>query len=259
MLCTASESPWSNGKSKKTVGILKEGMRKLKEDGVKGRDWILMWMVSAKNDRIMNGGYSPNQKVFGIYYRGKNEMEKCSPAELEERMDGAKLKELMELQMLVKDKVQEKECRDRIRRALKGKIRVHRIEEAQVGDKVFYKKKEEEKWRGPGRIIGRDGKVVMIKQGALIREVNKIHITKLQKASERMKEKEKKREAMEEKDEEEEEKKEDDSDSEEEEEEEEREEELLEEEDDDERNDFSEDEKVQPYDIRKGSNYRIRQ
>ena len=44
----------------------------------------------------------------------------------------------------------------------------------------------------------------------------------------------------------------------EEEEEEEREEELLQEEDDDERNDFSEDEKVQPYDIRKGSNYRWR-
>src|SRR6201990_198253 len=273
MLCTASESPWSNGKSEKTVGILKEGMRKLKEDGVKGRDWKLMWMVSAKNDRIMNGGYSPNQKVFGIYYRGKNEMEKCSPAELEEGMDGAKLKELMELQMLVKDKVQEKECRDRIRRALKGKIRAHRIEEAQVGDKVFYKKIGEEKWRGPGRIIGRDGKVVFVKHGALIREVNKIHITKLQKANEMIKRKEKKREAIEEKNEEVEDERDDDSEEEEEEEEdeeeeereeellqeeEEREEELLQEEVDDERNEFSEDEKVHPYDIRKGSNYRIR-
>ena len=207
----------------------------------------------------MNGGYSPNQKVFGIYYRGKNEMEKCSPAELEEGIDRAKL---MELQMLVKDKVQEKECRDRIRRALKGKIRVHRIEEAQVGDKVFYKKKGEEKWRGPGRIIGRDGKVVMIKQGALIREVNKIHITKLQKAGEKMEEKEKKRGAMEERDEEKEEKGEEDSDEEEEEEEieeeegdvdeEEIEEELLQVEDDDERNDnFSEVEEVHPNDIRK--------
>ena len=210
----------------------------------------------------MNGGDSPNQKVFGIYYRGKNEMEKCSPAELEEGIDRAKL---MELQMLVKDKVQEKECRDRIRRALKGKIRVHRIEEAQVGDKVFYKKKGEEKWRGPGRIIGRDGKVVLVKHGALIREVNKIHITKLQKAGEKMEEKEKKRGAMEERDEEKEEKGEEDDEEDEEEEEEEneeeevREEELSQIEDDDERNDnFSENEEVHPQDIRKGRNYRIR-
>ena len=28
--CTASESPWSNGKCERMVGILKEGLRKIK-------------------------------------------------------------------------------------------------------------------------------------------------------------------------------------------------------------------------------------
>ena len=36
---TASESPWGNGKCGKVVGLLKEMMRKLKEEGVKRKEF----------------------------------------------------------------------------------------------------------------------------------------------------------------------------------------------------------------------------
>src|SRR5215469_9893137 len=72
----------------------------------------------------------------------------------------------------------------RIKRALKGKIRIHNVEEAQLGDRVFYKREKEEKWRGPGKVIGIDCKTVVIKHGSLLRNVNRIHITRIRKCRE---------------------------------------------------------------------------
>src|SRR5215469_10784701 len=72
----------------------------------------------------------------------------------------------------------------RIKRALKGKIKIHNVEEAQLGDSVFYKREKEEKWRGPGKVIGIDGKTEVIKHGSLLRNVNRIHITRIRKCSE---------------------------------------------------------------------------
>ena len=42
------------------------------------------------------------------------------------------------------------------------------------------KKIGEEKWRGPGVVIGRDGKMVVVKHGGLLRNVTKVHITRIQ-------------------------------------------------------------------------------
>ena len=44
-------------------------------------------------------------------------------------------------------------------------------------DRVYYKKKWEEKWKGPGMVIGRDGKTVVVKHGGLLRNLSKIPIT----------------------------------------------------------------------------------
>ena len=47
----------------------------------------------------------------------------------------------------------------------------------EVGDKVYYKKEGE--WRGSSIVIGRDGKVVIVKHGSNVREVRRVHITRL--------------------------------------------------------------------------------
>ena len=82
------------------------------------------------------------------------------------------------------------ECRERIKRALCNKIREHGVELAKNGVKVYYKKMGEEKWRCPGVVIGRNGKTVMIKHGGLLRNVTKIHITRIQSGTEDTPEKE---------------------------------------------------------------------
>ena len=176
LLSTASESPWGNGKCEKAVGILKEGLEKLKEENIRNKEYALTWIVSAKNEIITNSGFSANQKVFSTYNRSQERLE-MNPAELEELTENEKLKEILETQQKVRESFRSTECRNRIKRALKAKIRTHKLEEAVLGDKVFYKRKNEKKWRGPGKVIGVEGKTVKtVKHGGLFREVHKIHV-----------------------------------------------------------------------------------
>ena len=44
------------------------------------------------------------------------------------------------------------------------------MEEINVGEKVYYKKDKEDKWRGSPKVIGKDGKRVVVKQGSDVRE-----------------------------------------------------------------------------------------
>ena len=44
---------------------------------------------------------------------------------------------------------------------------------------MYYKRYNNDEWRGPGKVIGRDGKVVIVKQGGSLREVTRVHMTRL--------------------------------------------------------------------------------
>lgn len=179
LICTSSESPWSNGKCEKMVGLLKEGLKKLKEDGLNEREWALLWIINAKNDTIMEGGFSPNQKVFGQNTTKWKDLECMSPSELEETNESSRLGELIQIQRKVRDIFTNTECRNRIKRALKERIRSHPINLANIGDYVYYKREKEKQWKGPGKIIGVDGKTVLVKHGGLLRNVHRIHITRI--------------------------------------------------------------------------------
>ena len=77
----------------------------------------------------------------------------------------------------------QQESKEKLQQALKHKIRMRRVECAEVGDQVYYKKDKEGEWRGPGKVIGRDGKVVVVKHGGNVREVTRVHITRLKGTS----------------------------------------------------------------------------
>ena len=52
----------------------------------------------------------------------------------------------------------QQESDDRIKRALKGRIREHKIKEARMGDKVYYKREKVKMRRGTAVVIVRDEK-----------------------------------------------------------------------------------------------------
>ena len=55
------------------------------------------------------------------------------------------MKELTETQELVRNTYQSQECKERVMRALHGKIRENEVELVNNGDKIYYKKLGEEK------------------------------------------------------------------------------------------------------------------
>lgn len=58
------------------------------------------------------------------------------------------------------------ESSERIRPALRHKIRASG-ECFQQGDRVYYKRDDDLKWKGPGIVIGQDGKVVFVGHGSI--------------------------------------------------------------------------------------------
>lgn len=70
------------------------------------------------------------------------------------------------------------ECSDRIRRALKKKqIRQGGIQ-YHNGDRVYYKRPDSEKWKGPGVAIGQDGPVIFVRHGGTCVRVHQCRIMK---------------------------------------------------------------------------------
>ena len=71
----------------------------------------------------------------------------------------------------------EAESAERVRRALRHKFRSSSINVKQ-GDRVFYKRQDSNKWRGPGVVIGRDIKVIFVRHGSIYVRVSMNRIIK---------------------------------------------------------------------------------
>ena len=193
MRSTAAESPWSNGVCEKWVGLIKDTLRKLKKEGDINHKVSLNWAVAAKNSLYDNRGFSPNQIVFGKNPTLPNLMrEDVLIPMMEEGNEERMVKENLVAMHKAREIHVQQEAEEKIRRALKGQIRDHKIEDASLGDEVLYKRAGEKEWRGPAKVIGVDGKTVMVKHGGSIREIARVHITRVQGIQKASNEREKK-------------------------------------------------------------------
>ena len=77
------------------------------------------------------------------------------------------------------------EADSRIKRAMRAKIRTHKIEDAEEGNEVYYRLDDgKKKWRGPAKVVGKNNKVVIVQHGAGLKEVSRVHITKVRRKGE---------------------------------------------------------------------------
>ena len=58
------------------------------------------------------------------------------------------------------------ESSEKIRRALRHNVRPSGDVKYFTGDIVYYKRQAEQKWRGPGTVIGQDGQQVLVKHAS---------------------------------------------------------------------------------------------
>ena len=175
---TAAESPWSNGCCEKLNGLLGQMVTKIVSGASCEVSVALAWAVSARNALSNFSGFSPNQLVFGsnpavpeVYNSDPPALEKVTSSDIVRQ-------NLNALHMARRDFIQV-ESDERIRRAMRCNIRSTPMENLQNGDEVYFKRNDSTQWKGPGIIIGRDGKQVLVRHGGTYVRVHTCRLAKV--------------------------------------------------------------------------------
>lgn len=165
VLTTPAYSPWSNGLCERNHCVIDENVSKLLKDNPQlSLDCALIWACNAKNSLAMVYGYSPYQLVFGRNPNLPSVLTAKLPA-LDNDVSTTKgFGKHLEALHASREAFIQSEASDRIRRALRGQTRNH-DQFYEPGDSVFYQRNG--KWNGPGKVIGQDGKVVLVRHGGM--------------------------------------------------------------------------------------------
>ena len=124
--------------------------------------WLLRYLLNAKNSLQNIYGFSPYQLVFGKNPNLPTVFNSKLPAL--EGVSGSKLiADHLNALHSARQQMIKAESSEKLRRAMKAQTRTHNNIQYLSGDDVFYKREDESRWRGPGRVIGTDGSKVLIK------------------------------------------------------------------------------------------------
>ena len=166
---TPGYSPWSNGLCERQNQILTQMIHKVKDEQKCTWETALAWSVSAKNQLINNKGFSPAQLVYGQNGNFPSVSNSTLPGFEDVPESSAAGIHIAALHS-ARQAFIEAESSQKIKTALKKQLRLPSKSSYQIGDQVFYYRetggKTKEKWRGPGKVIGQDGQVVVIRHGA---------------------------------------------------------------------------------------------
>ena len=175
VLTTSAESPWSNGVCERLNGVLGDSVEKIVHDSSCDVNIALAWAVSARNALANNHGFAPNQLVFGSNPVFPNVHINQPPANESSSVSKMVSHNLSAMHSAREDFIQKESC-ERLQRAMRHNVRATHVENLQNGDQVYYKRNDSNEWRGPGVVIGRDGKQVLVKhRGVYVR----VHICRL--------------------------------------------------------------------------------
>lgn len=168
---TAAESPWSNGLCERVHCIVDGMLHKLRaEYPATALSTLLCWTNMAKNALQMWQGYSSYQLVFGKNPNLPSIMCEKLPALEGYTRSEVFAKHLNTLHAARRAFI-ESEANERLRRALRSKVRVSE-QVFENGDSVYYKRDGKEKWLGPAKVVFQDGKVVFVRHGGVFVRVS---------------------------------------------------------------------------------------
>ena len=177
---TAAESPFSNGIVERHNLILAEAMIKVIDDVQCSPDIALAWAVSAKNALGSHDGFSSNQLVFG---RNTN-----TPSVLIDRppaLESATSSDLIRINMnamhSARKRYVEAESSEKIRRALRLRVRPYADVVFVNGEKVYYRRKNYKGWKGPAVVLGQERQFVLIRHGGAFYRVHPCQLMKKNK------------------------------------------------------------------------------
>ena len=166
---TPAQSPWSNGYVERQNSTLGSMVRKIMDDCNCNLEIALSWAVAARNSLSNSSGFSPNQLVFGnnpvIPNVFSNELPAMNPNPSSEV-----IRQNLNAMHSARQAFIKFESNERVTRALRHNVRSTEASLIQAGDHVYYKRNEQHEWHGPAVVLGRDGKLFMLRHaGVLVR------------------------------------------------------------------------------------------
>ena len=172
---TAAEASFSNGINERHHAIIKSILDKIRSDHVSTPvDIILSYAVFAKNCLIDNLGYSAHQRSPNIPTIMSN-----NPCVTDNKIESELVNNHINMLHKTRQAYISAESSDRIKRALNSKIFVSESP-FYYGERVYYWKESINKtsngWKGPGTIIGTEGKVVIIRQESFIHRAHETRV-----------------------------------------------------------------------------------
>lgn len=161
---TAAEAPWSNGVCERHNAILENMILKIVDNTSCSVENALTWATCAKNALHNNRGFSPNQLVFG---RNPNlpSVLTAKPPALRTVTPSQLIANHLNALHAARKAFIESESSRRIKTALSHQTRTSTSKDFYNGELVYYKRRGEKEWRGPGVVLGIDGKQVLVKHG----------------------------------------------------------------------------------------------
>ena len=166
ILTTGAESPWSNGLVERHHALIAQSVTKIREETKCSLQTALAWAVHAKNTLSNINGFSPYQLLLGRnpiipqveeQYAALPTLENETPSEC--------VAEHIKAIYSARKQQIAAECNEKIKRALLHKTRDVYSKDIKNGDLVYYKRDDDKRWRGPGTVLGVDGKLVFVRHG----------------------------------------------------------------------------------------------
>ena len=162
---TPAEAPYANGVVERGNKVLFESMMKTKEDVGCDTETALAWAVSAKNCLQNVYGFSPNQLVLSQNVTLPNVIDSEPPA-LESHTSCDLVRQNLNAMHSAREQFVKAESSDKIKRALLKNVRTYSEVDFQSGEKVYFRRKNLKGWKGPGKVLGKEGNFVLIRYGA---------------------------------------------------------------------------------------------
>ena len=141
ILATSAESPWSNGVCERLNAVLGNMVSKISDDAKCDVHTALAWAVSARNAFDNNGGFSPNQLVFGFNPSIPNVFNNNLPA-MEEVTASEMVRKHLNAKQAAWEAFMKCESSEKISRALRNNIRNTEVDDLRNGDDVYYKRND---------------------------------------------------------------------------------------------------------------------
>ena len=162
---TPGESPFSNGIVERGNTMLYETMMKTREDSKCSMETALAWAVCAKNCLQNVNGYSPNQLVLGRNVNLPSVAHDKLPA-LENPTSSDLVRENLNTMHKARENFIKSEASERIKRALKHNVRTYSEVVFSPGEEVYYRGRNDKRWKGPAKVLGKESNFVLIRNGA---------------------------------------------------------------------------------------------